>query len=367
MHSNLRDVIPDPRVSSQNAHVNGRNYREFSEKEMEREVNEFLTIPTYQLDYILGVPGNHSFKATMFLIHGWPDLSIGWRNQVPLLLDLGLRVVCPDIMGYGGTNAEKGKDAPRVPLDDMYMYGFKRAADDIKELARQLGAPKIILGGHDWGGAIVYRVALWHPDLVTHLFSICTPYIAPSKEYLSIEELVKTKLPNFTYQLQLASPELENAIQSRDQMRQFLNAMYGGRGPNKEVGFDVFRGVFLDNLPILKQTRLLNERELDYYADEYARHGLHGTLNWYRNREQNFNDEKGLEKATIDVPILFIQAIRDSALPPTMAVNMGKHLSKLTRRQVNADHWALWEAPEQVNSFIKEWLETAVFGTKSSL
>ena len=27
---------------------------------------------------------------------------------------------------------------------------MKRAADDIAELARQLGAPKIILGGHDW-------------------------------------------------------------------------------------------------------------------------------------------------------------------------------------------------------------------------
>ena len=28
---------------------------------------------------------------------------MGWRNQIPLLLDLGYRVVCPDMMGYGGT------------------------------------------------------------------------------------------------------------------------------------------------------------------------------------------------------------------------------------------------------------------------
>ena len=36
-------------------------------------------------------------------IHGWPDLSLGWRHQIPLLVSLGLRVVAPDMMGYGGT------------------------------------------------------------------------------------------------------------------------------------------------------------------------------------------------------------------------------------------------------------------------
>jgi hypothetical protein len=29
-------------------------------------------------------------------------------------------------------------------------YTLKKSADDIKELARQLGSPQIILGGHDW-------------------------------------------------------------------------------------------------------------------------------------------------------------------------------------------------------------------------
>lgn len=32
----------------------------------------------------------------------------------------------------------------------MAFYGFKRAADDIKHLARQLGVTQIVLGGHDW-------------------------------------------------------------------------------------------------------------------------------------------------------------------------------------------------------------------------
>lgn len=31
-------------------------------------------------------------------IHGWPDLAIGWRYQMPMLLELGYRVVCPDLI-----------------------------------------------------------------------------------------------------------------------------------------------------------------------------------------------------------------------------------------------------------------------------
>jgi len=37
-----------------------------------------------------------------------------------------------------------------VPPESMQMYGLKRAADDIAALAKQLDAPHIILGGHDW-------------------------------------------------------------------------------------------------------------------------------------------------------------------------------------------------------------------------
>ena len=55
------------------------------------------------IDYLLGVPKNGQFKATVFLIHGWPDLSFGWRYQIPMLIELGCRVVALDMMGYGQT------------------------------------------------------------------------------------------------------------------------------------------------------------------------------------------------------------------------------------------------------------------------
>lgn len=215
---------------------------------------------------------------------------------------MGYRVVCPDIMGFGGT------DAPQVPPDSMAFYGYKRAVDDIKELARQLGASKVILGGHDWGGAIVFRIALWHPKFVIRVFSVCTPFWAPSNTYTPTEELVNTRLPNFRYQLHLASGEVEKHVQGKDRIKQFLNACYGGRGPNGELGFEVTEGVIFENLDKLKKTKLLNDEMLEHYANQYSRNGMHGTrkfhlsvrehpwaetvaVSWYRNREQNFEDE----------------------------------------------------------------------------
>ena len=109
------------------------------------------------------------------------------------------------------------------------------------------------------------------------MFSICTPYTAPSKNFAPLEEIVQTgKLPNFGYQLQLASGQLEDAIQSREQIKQFLNALYGGKTSSGEVGFDVRRGVNLDILPRLNHTSLVGKEMLDLYADQYAKHGLHG-------------------------------------------------------------------------------------------
>jgi hypothetical protein len=55
-----------------------------------RELSQFLNVGC--------INANHFVQ-----IHGWPDISAGWRHQIPTLLDLGCRVVAPDMMGYGGT------------------------------------------------------------------------------------------------------------------------------------------------------------------------------------------------------------------------------------------------------------------------
>lgn len=84
--------------------------------------------------------------------------------------------------------------------------------------------------------------------------------------------------------------------------------MYGGRGPNGEFAFDTQQGVYLDRLPFLGKTPLVSDDILDHYADQYEKNGMSGLCelvrilnlrwsselliaNWYRAREQNFQDE----------------------------------------------------------------------------
>ncbi len=37
----------------------------------------------------------------MIFVHGWPELAISWRHQLPCFADLGFRAVAPDMRGYG--------------------------------------------------------------------------------------------------------------------------------------------------------------------------------------------------------------------------------------------------------------------------
>lgn len=96
------------------------------------------------------------------------------------------------------------------------------------------------------GAFLAYRIALWYPDLVTHLFTACVPYSSPRKDYFSLEESVRTILPHFGYQLQFRSGEVEKSIKGKDDIRNFLSALYGGRtADDDESAFVAEKGVSL--------------------------------------------------------------------------------------------------------------------------
>lgn len=228
-----------------------------------RPLYKTTTLNGKTYSYILSEPKGEPID-TIFLIHGFPDLSYGWRNQIPFLTSLGLRVVAPDMMGYGGTAA------PQEPE----FYTYKRAADDIAALAKEIGVHSIILGGHDWGGAVVYRVAMYYPELISAVFSVCTPFMPPQPEYKPM-----SRLPNFKYQLQLAGPEVEEKIKGEEKIRQFLTGLYGGRTPAGEAGFGVEFGIYFDKIGSLGPSPLLSKEEMDFYVERYAINGMHGPTN----------------------------------------------------------------------------------------
>ncbi|EED22826.1 epoxide hydrolase, putative [Talaromyces stipitatus ATCC 10500] len=315
----------DSRVQWRNANLNRRNYA-----------------------YIYGEPVSGKWKATVFLLHGFPDLAIGWRYQIPHLLNLGFRVVAPDQLGYGRT------DAP----DDPKEYAFKKIAADLAQLAHQLGESRIVLCAHDWGAALAYSIYHHQHSLISHIITVCVPYSPPRTNYIPLEELVDKFLPSLGYQLQFRSGEVEKAVRSKDDVRQFLTIMYGGRTAEGEGGWSASKGVKLDKLGSFRESPLLKGEDLEYYATEFSRYGIHGPLNWYRLTEINFNDEKQYASTPkIEVPLLFIQALRDPALPPeTMGKSMGKAIPDLTVKKLNTSHWALTEDPRGVNEAVEFFL-----------
>ncbi|KAI9049969.1 hypothetical protein LZ554_006116 [Drepanopeziza brunnea f. sp. 'monogermtubi'] len=98
---------------------------------------------------------------------------------------------------------------------------------------------------------------------------------------------------------------------------------------------------------------------------------MRGPLNWYRTQELNFEDEKPMAAEMagfrFDVPTLFIAGARDDALPPSMSAGMDKWFRSLTRGEVDANHWALWEKPAEVNRYIEEFLAGQISAGKASL
>ncbi|KAJ6091163.1 Epoxide hydrolase [Penicillium canescens] len=316
-------VEGDSRVTYRTAHVNGKTY-----------------------SYLLTQPRAGHIKATIFLLHGFPDIGMGWRYQILPLVELRFRVIVPDLLGFGRTDA---------PLD-VEQYTHKNCADDMKELASQLApSEKIIVCGHDKGARLAYRIALWYPELVSHIVTFCVPYFPPTKAYEPLEDLVKTTQPNFIYQLQFQSGEIEKRIKTSDEIRQFLIALYEGATDDGMVGF-TSRGVLFENLKDLKPSNLLTPAEYDHYAEEFSRSGINGPLNWYRTRKLDYEDELAITDPIIRIPLLHIQGLKDPALPPHLGQQMGDFIPQLTIESLYTAHWILWEDPQGVNEILARWL-----------
>ena len=91
------------------------------------------------------------------LLHGFPDTAQTWRHLMPVLADMGYRVVAPFTRGYAPS---------AVPSDGCYQTAM--LARDANALHESLGGDsEAIIIGHDWGAPSCYGAAIdaptrWH-------------------------------------------------------------------------------------------------------------------------------------------------------------------------------------------------------------
>jgi haloalkane dehalogenase len=90
----------------------------------------------------------------VLLLHGEPSWSYLYRHMVPILAEAGLRVVAPDLVGFGRS------DKPADRAD----YTYQRHVDWMARTIDALGLDRITLVGQDWGGLIGLRLVGEQPD-----------------------------------------------------------------------------------------------------------------------------------------------------------------------------------------------------------
>jgi haloalkane dehalogenase len=84
----------------------------------------------------------------VLMLHGEPSWSFLYRRMIRRVADAGLRVVAPDLIGFGRS------DKPAKRTD----YTYQRHVDWVRSLLHQLALDDITLVCQDWGGLIGLRL-----------------------------------------------------------------------------------------------------------------------------------------------------------------------------------------------------------------
>ena len=99
------------------------------------------------------------------LLHGFPDTAQTWRHLMPVLADMGYRVVAPFMRGYAPS---------AVPSDGCYQTAM--LARDANALHEKLGGDsEAIIIGHDWGAPSCYGAAIDAPSRWRKVVGMAVP------------------------------------------------------------------------------------------------------------------------------------------------------------------------------------------------
>ncbi len=90
----------------------------------------------------------------VFCLHGQPVWSYLFRKMIPLLVQEGMRVIAPDLPGYGKS------DKPAARED----YSYQRQVDWMGRWLAQNDFSRMTFFGQDWGGLIGLRMIVDQPQ-----------------------------------------------------------------------------------------------------------------------------------------------------------------------------------------------------------
>ncbi len=253
------------------------------------------------------------------LLHGFPETSYAWRGVAPALAAAGVRVVSPDLRGYGRSPRPAG----------VRNYTTEALAGDIEALLEQCG-PGVVLVGHDWGGAIAWRVGMRRPDLLRRLVILNAPHPATMRRELS-----------------RPSPQI-------------LRSWYAGAFQLPWVPEGILRaGDFAILRRALRSGPAAGDPAAEnVYLDAFRPDGaLTAALDYYRAALRH----PPPPPTVIGVPTLVIWGMRDRYLSPRLLEGLDSWVTDLRiERLPEASHWLHHEEPGRVAGLIADFMRDSV-------
>jgi len=306
----------------------------------------------------------------IIFIHGWPELSISWRHQLPAFAAFGFRAVAPDMRGYGRSSVyNRHADYAQEPI-----------VRDMIELIDSLGREKAVWVGHDWGSPVVWNLASHHPDRCDAVANLCVPYFTIERGLDHTIALVDRNL----------YPEKEFPAGQWDYMRYYEESFAQAIAPMDANVYKFLKLAFRKgnpegegkpaitatarrsqgmlgrgNLPDLpRDGDVVCEEDLRIYASALERNGFFGPSSWYMNHVANAAyAQSARNDAYLDMPVLFLNARYDYVCEAThsrLPEPMRKYCRDLTEETIRTGHWMAQEKPAEVNAAIARWLVTRV-------
>ena len=90
----------------------------------------------------------------LLAMHGQPVWSYLYSKMIPILNDAGIRVIAPDLVGYGKSDKPSSRDD----------YSYQNQVDWMNQWLVKNNLYDLIFFGQDWGGLIGLRMIADNPD-----------------------------------------------------------------------------------------------------------------------------------------------------------------------------------------------------------
>jgi pimeloyl-ACP methyl ester carboxylesterase len=303
----------------------------------------------------------------IIFVHGWPELSISWRHQLPVFAGLGFRAIAPDMRGYGRSSL--------YPRHEDFSQ--EEIVADMIELIDALGAEKAIWVGHDWGAPVVWSIAQQHPDRCHGVANLCVPYIPEGFSVETVLPLADRKVypeaeypaAQWDYQMFYRENFAAASATFEGDVRATVKVLFRAGNPDgkgqpaitalvRSLGGWFGPGVNAPDLP--RDETVLTEVDENRYTAALEATGFFGADSWYMNGPANMAfAQRAKANWRLAMPVLFLHAAYDyvcETIDSRLAEPMRANCANLTEATVASGHWMAQEKPREVSAALAKWL-----------